>query len=153
MWRRWQVIMRDLVTIGERYLRQAGKRLTPQRRLLLRVLDQAEGHLDAKAIFERGQRLDPRLSLSTVYRTLAALKDMGLVRELHLDEEHHHYELDGKDGHSHLVCLGCGRVVELDSKSFAEAAQSEAAVHGFQVANAQVELTGYCTHCRVQAEM
>jgi Fur family ferric uptake transcriptional regulator len=139
--------MDDLVAVGERRLRAADKRLTPQRKLVLSILARAGSHLDAGGIYERARRQDARISLSTVYRTLSVLKDTGVVRELHLDSEQHHYELDDKDGHSHLVCLGCGRVIEVDSSDFAQAATATAQAYGFAIASAQVELTGYCADC------
>ncbi len=142
--------MDDLVAAGERRLRAAGKRITPQRRLVVTILAEADGHLDAYDIYERGRRQDARLSLSTVYRTLAVLKEAAVVRELHLDDEHHHYEFDDKDGHSHLVCLSCGRVIEVDTAAFAEVAVVEGEVHDFEIASAQVELAGYCASCRQQ---
>jgi Fe2+ or Zn2+ uptake regulation protein len=140
--------MDDLAMTGERRLRAANKRITPQRRLILDVLAQARGHLDAGEIYERARLRDPRLSLSTVYRSLSALKDNAVVRELHLDQEHHHYELDNQDRHSHLVCMECGQVVEVDSGPFAEAAQMVGQAYGFQVVGAQVELTGRCANCQ-----
>jgi Fur family ferric uptake transcriptional regulator len=140
--------MDDLVVVNERRLKAAGKRITSQRRLVLGILAQSRGHLDANDIYERGRHQDERLSLSTVYRTLSALKEAGLVRELHLDDEHHHYEFDDQGGHSHLVCLGCGRVIEVDNSAFAEAATVTGEAHGFEVTQAQVELTGYCADCR-----
>ena len=139
--------MDELRRVGERKLRSAGVRVTPQRRLVLEILAQADGHLDANDIHERGRRHDQSLSLSTVYRTLTVLKEIGIVRELHLDCEQHHYELDGKDDHSHLVCQKCGRVIEVDSSAFVRAAQAVGQMHGFQVVNAEVELTGYCSGC------
>lgn len=138
----------ELATAGRDRLKAADKRITPQRRLILDILATARGHLDAAEIHEQGRRRDPRLSLSTVYRTLAALKETGAVRELHLDEEHHHYELAMDDQHSHLVCTGCGRVVELDSGPFEEVARRAAKAHGFELAGAQVELSGLCAVCR-----
>ena len=140
--------MDDLAIAGERRLRAASRRITPQRRLILDILSQAGGHLDAGEIYERVRLRDPRLSLSTIYRTLAALKASGAVRELHLDQEHHHYELDNDDRHSHLVCMECGRVIEVDSEPFAQVAQAVGQSHGFDVAAAQVELTGRCADCR-----
>jgi Fur family ferric uptake transcriptional regulator len=142
--------MEDLAVVSERRLRAAGKRITPQRKLVLDILVQADGHLDANDIYEKGRRQDARLSLSTVYRTLNVLKETGAVHELHLDSEHHHYELDRKDEHSHLVCLACGRVIEVDSATFAEAAIATGKAHGFEIASTQVELTGYCADCRQQ---
>ena len=140
--------MEDVRAVVERRLRSAQKRITPQRRLILDILVETEGHLDAHDIYERGRRLDERLSLSTVYRTLAVLKETGVVRELYLDQDHHHYELDDKDEHSHLVCLECGRVIEVDSATFAEAAIAAGKAHGFEIASTQVELAGYCADCR-----
>lgn len=140
--------MDDLAVVGERRLRLAGKRITPQRKLVLAILAEADNHLDAYDIYERALQRDTRLSLSTVYRTLSILKEADLVRELHLDDEHHHYELDDQDEHSHLVCLECGRVIEVGSSAFAEVARTIGEAHGFQVASAEVELTGLCADCR-----
>ena len=134
--------MTDLVTIGERRLRAAGKRITPQRRLVLELLAGSSSHLDADDIYQRGRRRDARLSLSTVYRTLGVLKETGVVRELHLDDEHHHYELEGKGEHAHLLCLACGRVTEVDSTAFEAAAVAAGQAHGFVITNAQIELAG-----------
>jgi Fe2+ or Zn2+ uptake regulation protein len=138
----------DLAVVSERRLRAAGKRITPQRKLVLDILAQANSHLDANEIYQRGRRQDEQLSLSTVYRTLTMLKDTRLVRELHLDGEHHHYELGAKDEHSHLVCLGCGRVIEIESTAFAKVAAAAGEAHGFEIAIAQVELAGYCADCQ-----
>jgi len=140
--------MDDLAVMGEDRFRAAGKRMTNQRRLLLRILAEAGGHMDAREVYDRARQQDPHMSLATVYRTLSSLKEVGVVRELHLDEEHHHYELDEHDGHSHLVCLGCGRVIEVDSGAFVEAAQAACQASGFVIAGAQVELTGYCAECQ-----
>lgn len=144
--------MNDSAVVGESRLRAARKRITPQRRLVLDILAESSDHLDAYDIYERGRHQDASLSLSTVYRTLNILKQTGVVHELHLDEEHHHYELDRKDEHSHLVCLRCGRVIEVDSAPFAEAAKAAGAAHGFDIAGAQVELAGYCAECRLRDE-
>jgi Fur family ferric uptake transcriptional regulator len=144
--------MEDLAIVAERRLRAAGKRITPQRKLVLDILAQAKVHLDANEIFERGRRQDVSLSLATVYRTLSVLKETGVVHELHLNGEHHHYELGGKEEHSHLVCLGCGQVIEVDASVFAKAATAAGAVHDFKIDSAQVELLGFCATCREQQE-
>ena len=139
--------MEDLVATGLRRLRAAGKRITPQRRLVLSILAESDQHLDAHDIYDRGRRRDVHLSLATVYRTLTLLKETGVVHELHLDDEHHHYELDAKDEHSHLVCLGCGQVIEVDGAVFAAVAVAAGQAHGFEIASTRVELTGYCVDC------
>jgi len=122
--------------------------MTAQRKLVLAILARPGSHLDASEIYERGRRQDARLSLSTVYRTLNLFKDSGVVREVHLDEEHRHYELGGKGDHSHLICIKCGRVIEVDNAAFVAAATATGEAYGFEIASAQVELTGYCADCR-----
>lgn len=145
--------MTESQVISERRLRAAGKRITSQRRLVLTILAQADDHLDAHEIYERARRRGGRFSLSTVYRTLNVLKEVGVVRELHLDGDQHHYELDAEDEHCHLVCLECGRVIEVDSAALADLARVAARAHGFEVASAQLELTGFCATCASQKGM
>ena len=140
--------MNDHAVVGERRLRAAGKRITPQRKLVLAILAASRGHLDAYDIHKRGRHRDPNLSLSTVYRTLNVLKETGVVSEVHLDTEHHHYELRGADEHAHLVCQECGRVIEVDSAVFAEAVKLAGEANQFEIARTQVELTGYCCECQ-----
>ena len=140
--------MDDQAVGAENRLRTAGKRITPQRKLVLSILAATDGHLDAYDIYERGRRQDERLSLSTVYRTLGVLKEIDAVRELHLDDEHHHYELADKEEHSHLICLQCGQVIEVNGEVFEEAAAAAGQAHNFEIASTHVELTGYCANCR-----
>ena len=128
-------------------LRQAGKRITPQRLLILETMRDAGGHLDADEIYRLARRKAPRLSLSTVYRTLAMLKEAGLVDELHLGEEHHHYEIKG-DGHHHLICQGCGKVVEFECPFSQELLRDLGEEHGFEIAGIHLDLVGYCAECR-----
>jgi Fe2+ or Zn2+ uptake regulation protein len=137
-----------------RLLRQAGLRVTPQRILLLEIIAGSEGHLDADEIYRRVRGLSPRLSLSTVYRTLSLLRDEGLVRELHFDEDHHHYELcdDAAGKHYHLYCLGCGTIVEFEGSLVTELEQSLAQTHDFAIVGSTVDVAGYCAQCRSQRD-
>ncbi|MCK4722357.1 MAG: transcriptional repressor, partial [Dehalococcoidia bacterium] len=91
-----------------------GQRITSQRRLLLDLLRQSEGHLDADELYRRAKEQEPRLSLSTVYRSLRLFKELGLIEERHFIEEHHHYEARSETEHHHVVCRGCGKVIEFE---------------------------------------
>jgi Fe2+ or Zn2+ uptake regulation protein len=85
-------------------LEKKGVRLTRQRKVLLEVMDNAERHLDAGAILERAQKIDPRVHRVTVYRTLDLLKRNGLIDELdllHLRGDQHFYESHGPRDHIH----------------------------------------------------
>ena len=95
-------------------LHTSGRRLTRQRRLVLRVLEESREHLDAERLYDLATSLDPNISLATVYRTLAILKEMGLVEEHRLGEGHAHFEATRSTPHYHFTCTACGRVNEFD---------------------------------------
>jgi Fe2+ or Zn2+ uptake regulation protein len=132
----------------KRTLNSAGRRITGKRALLLEIIERQEGHLDAQELYELARQRDPRLSLSTVYRTLNLLRDLGLVDELHLGEEHHHYEIRRRTAHHHLICLGCGDVVEFSSPLVAQLRDAVGRAHDFQIEEAQIDMMGYCPRCR-----
>jgi Fur family ferric uptake transcriptional regulator len=131
-------------------LRTAGYRATTQRLLLLRLLQDNKGHTSADDLYARAHARDPRLSLSTVYRTLNSLKEAGMVRELHLDQDHHHYELADKEDHYHLVCQGCGRVLEVECFVIDEMLSRIQDRYQFQVTGTQMEFVGYCAGCQAR---
>jgi len=138
--------MDKMLATSRKTLDRAGMRLTSQRALILDIIRQ--GHFDADEIYRRAKEKAPRISLSTVYRTLQKLKKLGLVEELHFDEAHHHYEAKPTAEHYHLVCLGCGRVIELRQplSDFIKRNVSEA--KDFDVVETEVRVTGYCARCR-----
>ncbi|HEY82115.1 MAG TPA: transcriptional repressor [Dehalococcoidia bacterium] len=129
-------------------LNRAGKRVTPQRALIMEVIRQGKGHLDADEIYRRAREREPRLSLSTVYRTLQMLKRLGLVEELHFDDNHHHYEVKPQAEHHHLVCLGCGRVIEFNYPLSLYLRKKVPEVREFDITETEVRMTGYCAKCR-----
>jgi len=120
--------------------------LTHQRALILEIIRQ--GHLDADEIYRRAREKQPRINLSTVYRTMRMLKELGLVKELHFNEARHHYELKRHTEHHHLVCLDCGKVVELKSLLNPKMKENIGRKKGFEVIGAEVVMTGYCSKCR-----
>jgi len=133
---------------NRRALNVTGLRVTSQRALILEIIRRGQGHLDADEVCRRARDKQPRLSLSTVYRTLRRFKKLGLVEELHFDEEHHHYEVKPATEHHHLVCLGCGRVIEFDYPLSRYVKRNVPEAKGFKVVETEVRMTGYCSKCR-----
>ena len=133
-------------------LNMSGTRVTGQRALILEIIQQAQGHLDADELYRQARVKQPRLSLSTVYRTLKTLKKLGLVDEVHIDDTHHHYEVKQATEHHHLVCLGCGRVVEFHYPFARQIKKSVADAEDFDIINTEVQVTGYCSQCREHSE-
>ena len=126
----------------------SGRRMTSQRKLLFDLLTECGGHIDAGELYVKAREKDPRISLATVYRNLSLFKQAGLVKEYHFAEEHHHYEVKGKRGHQHLVCLGCGKVVEFESALAGKMKEEVIRLHGFNVVDVTVYMEGYCADCK-----
>jgi len=125
-----------------------GLRVTNQRALIMEILRQGGGHLDADEVYQRAREKQPRLSLSTVYRTLQALKKVGLVEEVHIGETRHYYEIKPTTEHHHLVCLECGRVVEFQYPLARLVKRKVNEAKDFEITGSEVRMTGYCPACR-----
>ena len=135
---------------GERLrdaLRSAGRRLTPQRRLILKVLEESDGHLDADALYDRVKARDPDVSLATVYRTLAVLREIGMVEEHRLGQDHGHFEAVRQAPHYHFTCQRCGKVIEFDTPLVAQIEVALAEREGVRVTGAHLHVSGYCAAC------
>ena len=137
-----------MLTTSRKALNTTGMRATHQRALIMEIIRQGRGHLDADEIYRRARQKEPRLSLSTVYRTLQILKKLDLVEELHFDEEHHHYEVKPSAEHHHLVCLGCGRVIEFHYPLSRYLKKKIPEAKDFDITETEVRMTGYCAQCR-----
>jgi Fe2+ or Zn2+ uptake regulation protein len=122
-------------------------RWTQQRDVLLDVIEHAEGHLDADAVYRLARERDPRISLATVYRTLALLTQHGLVDQLHLSEEHHHYEVRTGEGHYHFVCTSCGAVLEFSGEPVQRLREELRRQYGVVVQSLDLDVAGLCARC------
>ena len=135
-------------SLDRRALNSAGLRVTNQRALLLDIIRQGGGHLDAFELYRRARKKQPSLSLSTVYRTLQKFKKLGLVEEVHFDENHNRYEVKPSAEHHHLVCLGCGRVIEFNYPLARQVKRNFPEAKDFDIIGTEVRMTGYCSRCR-----
>jgi Fur family transcriptional regulator, ferric uptake regulator len=125
-------------------------RLTRQRRVILRVMDAAEQHLDVDQILERAQKIDSGVHLVTVYRTIELLKKHGLIDELdllHLRGDRHYYETHGPRDHIHVACLKCGKVREFESRLYEQLKSQIERDFKMQVTVSRTEVGGYCAEC------
>jgi Fur family ferric uptake transcriptional regulator len=129
-------------------IRNAGYRLTRAREAVLEVLAQAEGSLDAAAIYERGRRVHPALGRVSVYRTLDLLEELNLIRQVHGEGGCHTYaRADRPQGH-YLVCQRCGQVIEFPCVGLDEWLEAIGRRSGFEIRKHLVQLEGLCRLCR-----
>src|SRR5216684_451436 len=139
--------MHQYVNSSNEMLRKRGYRLTPQRFMILSVIQEAEEHLSIDQITERVQERNPYVSLSTIYRTLELLRELGLVRENHLPGEQPRYEVAEGKAHHHLVCKRCRAIIHLDDTllgNLNEQLQEQYHFHGLTL---DLVAAGYCDTC------
>jgi len=124
-----------------------GHPLTNQRQLLLGLLRNTEGHIDAKELYRRASAEDESISPATVYRSLKLFKELGLVDDMRLGKIRCYYEVKQSPEHLHLICHGCGKVIESQSPYFQKLIKAVQREHGFKVTKAELYLEGYCLEC------
>jgi len=134
--------------------KEKGLRLTKQRRLIFSILESAKTHLNAKELLELAQRNEPSIDQVTIYRNLGLLKRLGLVDELdllHLQGDQHYYEARQTREHSHVACLGCGKVFEFYTPAMKQIDRELEKACGFSVSFSRIEIGGYCADCQKKA--
>jgi Fur family transcriptional regulator, ferric uptake regulator len=128
-----------------------GVRITAQRRLLVGIIQDSPRHLDAASLLELAKKQDPDIDRATVYRTIALLKDRGLIDELdlmHIEGEKHYYEAKTSRDHCHMACFRCGAIMEYTSSAFERLKQEMAQQSGFQIRVVRLEVGGICKQCQ-----
>jgi Fe2+ or Zn2+ uptake regulation protein len=141
------VAMHHYVKSSNELLRKRGYKLTPQRHMILSVIQEADGHLSIEQIAERVQKLNPNVSLSTIYRTLELLRELGLVRENHLPGEQPHFEAAEGMAHLHLVCRQCRAIIHLDATLLGSLHEQLQKQYHFHDVTLDLMAVGYCQAC------
>jgi Fur family transcriptional regulator, peroxide stress response regulator len=129
-------------------LKDAGLRLTPQRLAICRYLADSEDHPTAQMIYDDLRPQFSTISLATVYNTLEALANLGVVNVLgEAGDGAVHYDGD-TDPHINLACLSCHRVIDLPSQHVSQLEKEVVEKSGYQIMGARVLYYGYCTECQ-----
>lgn len=121
-------------------LRAAGVRLTRQRAALLEVLAKADDHPDAATLHDRTRAIEPGVSLSTVYRTLTALEEQGVIHKHVFQGESARYEHAQTDHHDHMIDVDTGEVIEFTSEKIEQLQAEIAAELGYDILHHRMEL-------------
>jgi len=129
-------------------LHDRGLRWTPQRRALVTVLSETQGHVTGAELIERCRLRDPATTPSTVYRTLDVLEQLGIVRHGHGPNGREEYHVLPDAVHGHLHCQRCGASWEISADEAASIVRSLQAERGFEVDLSHVTIVGRCRTCR-----
>ena len=126
----------------ERALRAQGIRITRQRTALLQVLADADDHPDANELHRRAHAVDGHVSLSTVYRTLAALEAQGVIQRHTFENAPARFETASAIHHDHMIDIETGAVTEFRSERIEKLQAEIAAELGFDLVHHRLELYG-----------
>jgi Fur family transcriptional regulator, ferric uptake regulator len=134
-------------TVRDR-LHERGLRWTPQRRVLIEVLSQADGHVTGAELVERCRAIDAGTIPSTVYRTLDVLEDLGLLSHSHAADGREEFHIRPVAAHGHLHCIGCGTTWEIDADEAGAMVAAFERRRDFRVDLSHLSIAGRCASCR-----
>jgi len=126
----------------EKQLRKQGVRITRQRSIILGILSETEDHPDALEIYRRAVQVDSTISLSTVYRTMKLLGDMGAIHRHAFEGGPSRFEHASGDHHDHLIDIETGDVIEFKSDRIEQLQNEIAAALGYEITHHRLELYG-----------
>jgi len=126
----------------ERLCTEQGLRMTGQRRVVARVLSEADDHPDAQEIYHRSVAMDPKISIATIYRTLRIFEGVGILQRLEFGEGRSRYEMAAQDHHDHLIDTSNGKVIEFQNTELEDLQVKIAAKLGFRLVGHRMELYG-----------
>lgn len=126
----------------ERLCVEKGLKMTEQRRIIARVLSEAEDHPDVEEVYRRASARDSGISLATVYRAMRMFEDAGIVDRIDVGDGRAHYEEARGDQHHHLIDVESGAVVEFTSAEIDDILQRIARDLGYKLVGQRLALFG-----------
>jgi Fur family ferric uptake transcriptional regulator len=126
----------------ERLCVEQGLKMTGQRRVIARVLSESEDHPDVEELYRRASRLDARISIATVYRTVRLLEERGILERRDFGGGRARYEPTEHGRHYHLIDVDTGRVIEFEDAEHERLMQQIADRLGFELVSTRLEVYG-----------
>jgi len=141
--------MKSAKTVFSQYLKDNGMLRSERRELILDVFLTTEKHPTVEDIYDLARKKDPRIALATVYRAMKVICDAGLATETGFGDGVRRFEHKYRHKHhDHLVCLQCGRVIEVVSAEIEDLQGRLAARHGFVPESHKMQIFGTCSKCK-----
>jgi Fur family ferric uptake transcriptional regulator len=134
--------MTDLSKTLEELCAEKGMRMTDQRRVIARILEESDDHPDVEELYRRSSRVDPRISISTVYRTVKLFEDEGIIERHDFRDGRSRYETVPEEHHDHMIDLKTGNVIEFQSAEIEALQERIARELGFRLVGHRLELYG-----------
>ena len=134
--------MTELSKTLEELCAEKGMRMTDQRRVIARILQDSDDHPDVEELYRRSSKVDPRISISTVYRTVKLFEDEGIIEKHDFRDGRSRYETVPEEHHDHMIDVSSGNVVEFRSAEIEALQERIAREHGFRLVGHRLELYG-----------
>ncbi|TAJ24483.1 MAG: transcriptional repressor [Nitrospirae bacterium] len=122
-------------------------KLTHQREQILHEFLKVE-HITAEQMYRMLAKKDPHIGLATIYRTLNLFCEAGLAQARHFGTQTQYDNVSHKGHHDHLICTGCGKIVEFENCDIERLQEEVAKRNGFTIQTHKLELYGLCSGCR-----
>lgn len=116
--------------------------MTGQRRVIARVLSEAKDHPDVEEVYRRASKLDKRISIATVYRTVRLLEEADILERREFGDGRARYEEATEEHHDHLIDIRTGEVIEFHDEEIEALQEKVAKAHGFRLVGHRLELYG-----------
>jgi Fur family ferric uptake transcriptional regulator len=138
-----QTMLKTAVNMSslEQRCAEAGLKMTGQRKVILKVLEEAENHMSVESVHERARAIDPSVSMATVYRTLNLLDELHLVTRHDFGENFSRYDVN-LEHHHHLIDVETGEVIEFQNDDIEKMKQDIARKLGYDLVECRLELYG-----------
>ncbi len=140
--------MRNAKEIFEEYISKKKLKFTSQRNIILVTFLKEEGHISTEELYKKVAQKYPSIGIATVYRTLKLLTECGLAYERQFGDGQSRYEHSHEHiHHDHLICTGCGKIVEFENADIEKLQNEIAKKNRFKVYAHKLELYGLCGNC------
>ncbi|UCH76219.1 MAG: transcriptional repressor [Rhodospirillales bacterium] len=116
--------------------------MTEQRRVIARVLSESDDHPDVEAVYRRATRVDPKISIATVYRTVRLFEEASILERHDFGDGRARYEEVAEDHHDHLIDIESGEVIEFQNEDIEKLQEEVARQLGFKLVDHRLELYG-----------
>jgi Fur family ferric uptake transcriptional regulator len=134
--------MTDIAKSLEELCAERGMRMTDQRRVIAKIIEESEDHPDVEELHRRAVKVDTKISISTVYRTVKLFEDAGIIARHDFRDGRSRYETVPEEHHDHLIDLKTGTVIEFRSAEIEALQERIAREHGFRLVDHRLELYG-----------
>ena len=130
------------------FLKNKGRKFTPQRQEILKAIFSFHKHFDVDGLFEILRKKGENISRATIYRAIPLLIKSGLIKEALRGEAKITYEhIFGHEHHDHLVCVGCGKIIEFKNDKIEKLQKAVCRKYNFHSLEHRLGIKGYCKKC------